>query len=120
MFLDPDLDQIRTGSRSGRTGGRTAHGLVRRAATGCSQQEELTRLAKAGALVREMGLTLHAGHGLTYHNVQPVARLKEMCELNIGHSIVARAVMIGLQQAVREMKELILLTGGCAAANATE
>ena len=52
-------------------------------------------------------MTLHAGHGLTYHNVQPVARLQDMCELNIGHSIVARALMVGMQQAVREMKRLI-------------
>ena len=65
------------------------------------------RLAEAGRLVRQCGLTLHAGHGLTYHNVVPVARLEEMCELNIGHSIVARALMVGLSQAVREMKQLI-------------
>ncbi len=52
-------------------------------------------------------MVLHAGHGLTYRNVQPVAALEGMCELNIGHSIVARAVMVGFERAVREMKELI-------------
>jgi pyridoxine 5-phosphate synthase len=52
-------------------------------------------------------MTLHAGHGLTYRNVQPVAAIEQMSELNIGHSIVARAIMVGFQQAVREMKQLV-------------
>ena len=51
---------------------------------------------------------VNAGHGLTYRNVRPVAELPGVCELNIGHSIIARAIMVGLQEAVREMKELIL------------
>jgi pyridoxine 5-phosphate synthase len=72
------------------------------------QETELAALAEAAALVRRAGMMLHAGHGLTYRNVQPVARLPEMSELNIGHSIVARAVMVGFQQAVREMKQLVL------------
>ena len=54
-----------------------------------------------------MGLTVHAGHGLNYHNVQPVAAIPEIVELNIGHSIVARAVMSGFGPAVREMKSLM-------------
>jgi pyridoxine 5-phosphate synthase len=53
------------------------------------------------------GLKLHAGHGLNYHNVGPVARLDHMAELNIGHSIVSRAIFVGLTQAVREMKACI-------------
>jgi pyridoxine 5-phosphate synthase len=52
-------------------------------------------------------MTLHAGHGLTYRNVRPIAAIDQMHELNIGHSIIARAVFVGLKQAVREMKELI-------------
>ena len=55
----------------------------------------------------DAGLTLHSGHGLTYRNVQPVAAIAGMCELNIGHSIIARAIMVGLEQAVRDMKRLI-------------
>ena len=74
---------------------------------GNAQETELQRLAEAGRLIRRCGLTLHAGHGLTYHNVLPIARLEDMCELNIGHSIIARALMVGMQQAVREMKDLI-------------
>ena len=60
-----------------------------------------------GEQIVERGMTLHAGHGLTYRNVQPVARIPHMGELNIGHSIVARALMVGFSQAVREMKQLV-------------
>jgi pyridoxine 5-phosphate synthase len=98
LFLDPgtlsaDAVELHTGCYAG-------------AATR-DQETELAALAEAAALVRRAGMTLHAGHGLTYRNVQPVARLPEMSELNIGHSIVARAVMVGFQQAVREMKQLV-------------
>jgi len=60
-----------------------------------------------GALVRQAGLALHAGHGLTYRNVRTVATIEGMHELNIGHSIVARAIMVGFEKAVREMKRLV-------------
>ena len=69
---------------------------------------ELEQLAQAGKLICSAGMALHAGHGLTYHNVQPVARLPGMIELNIGHSIVSRALMVGFERAVREMKDLIV------------
>ena len=61
----------------------------------------------AGARICELGMTLHAGHGLTYRNVRPVAAIEGMHELNIGHSIVARAIMVGLEKAVRQMKLLV-------------
>ena len=66
------------------------------------------RLARAATAVREAKLVLNAGHGLTYRNVVPVAQLEGMHELNIGHSIVSRAVLVGFTQAVREMKALIV------------
>ncbi len=69
--------------------------------------DELARLANGAQLVRDRGLRLHAGHGLNYHNVGPIASLPDMTELNIGHAIVSRAVFIGLREAVREMKVLI-------------
>ena len=69
---------------------------------------ELEQLAQAGKLICSAGMALHAGHGLTYHNVQPVARLPGMIELNIGHSIGSRALMVGFERAVREMKDLIV------------
>ncbi|MFM8436813.1 MAG: pyridoxine 5'-phosphate synthase, partial [Planctomycetia bacterium] len=62
---------------------------------------------RGATMVRQAGLQLNAGHGLTYRNVVPVARLEGMGELNIGHSIVARAVLVGMTQAVREMKALV-------------
>jgi len=111
LFLDPDPTQI--GAAEGLAidavelhTGSYAH------ATGQPQKQaaELTTLARAGQQIRQLGWALHAGHGLTYFNVRPVAELQGMVELNIGHSIVARAIMVGFQQAVREMKQLV--TGG--------
>ena len=71
------------------------------------QRFELDRLSNAGLLATDLGLRLHAGHGLTYQNVIPVAQIPHMHELNIGHSIVSRAVFVGFQTAVKEMKDLI-------------
>ncbi len=67
----------------------------------------LAELREAAALAKRLGLAVHAGHGLTYRNVQPVAAIPEIEELNIGHSVVSRAVMVGMERAVREMRELI-------------
>jgi pyridoxine 5-phosphate synthase len=75
--------------------------------TGAEREARLVELARAGAMTQQAGLALAAGHGLTYRNVVPVARLEGMGELNIGHSIVARAVLVGMTQAVREMKALV-------------
>jgi pyridoxine 5-phosphate synthase len=82
--------------------------------TGCyanaaesEREDRLVDLARAGGMTRQAGLLLAAGHGLTYRNVVPVARLDGMGELNIGHSIVARSVFVGIAEAVREMKRLI-------------
>jgi len=68
---------------------------------------ELERLRRAAALAASLGLDVHAGHGLTYENVAPVARMPEIEELNIGHSVVSRAVFVGLERAVREMARTI-------------
>ena len=76
-------------------------------AAGSEREDRLVDLARAGGMTRQAGLLLAAGHGLTYRNVVPVARLDGMGELNIGHSIVARSVFVGLAEAVREMKRLI-------------
>ena len=75
---------------------------------GAARQKELEKLKTIGAMVRQLGMALHAGHGLNYHNVRPVAAIEGMHELNIGHSIVARAIMVGFQEAVREMKQLVM------------
>ena len=75
----------------------------------CSSTRENERAAivNAASLAANLGLEVHAGHGLDYENVLPVAQISQIVELNIGHSIVARAVMVGIEQAVREMKELL-------------
>jgi pyridoxine 5-phosphate synthase len=65
------------------------------------------KIRRAAALGAELGLHVHAGHGLNYWNVHPVAAVEEVEELNIGHSIVSRAVFVGLERAVREMRELL-------------
>ena len=72
-----------------------------------SAESELQTLLKASQQVRTAQLTLHAGHGLTYRNVASIAAIPEMGELNIGHSIISRAIMVGLERAVRDMKRLI-------------
>ena len=69
---------------------------------------ELMRITEAARFGSRIGLTVHAGHGLHYHNVGPVVAIPEMEELNIGHAIVARAVLVGLPQAVREMAGLLV------------
>jgi pyridoxine 5-phosphate synthase len=69
---------------------------------------QLERLRRAAEHAREVGLAVHAGHGLTYENVAPVAAIEPIEELNIGHSIVSRAVLVGMERAVREMKAIVL------------
>ena len=68
---------------------------------------QLARLADGAALASSLGLAVHAGHGLTYENVKPVAAIQLIEELNIGHSIISRAVFVGMERAVREMSALI-------------
>lgn len=106
LFLDPDPRQVELASVVGADAVELHTGKYA-LARGEAADHELMQLAKAGRLVREQGLILHAGHGLNYRNVRPIAQIEGMTELNIGHSIVARAVMVGMQQAVREMKNLI-------------
>ena len=72
-----------------------------------SDRRALDELARAAGLGREMGLAVHAGHGLTYHNVQAVARIAEIEELNIGHSVISRSIFEGIDAAVREMLGLV-------------
>jgi len=79
--------------------------------TGADRAAQLELLTKGTKLADELGLHVHAGHGLTYKNVLPVAAIPGMEELNIGHSIVARSIFVGFQQAVREMKELCSSVG---------
>lgn len=105
LFIDPEERQIE-GSREVGSHGVEIH-TGRYCNVSTERNKELGRIAAAASFARRLGLEVHGGHGLNYENVLPVARLPEMAELNIGHSIVARAIMVGMEQAVREMKELL-------------
>ena len=107
LFLDPDLQQIEAAAQLGADAVELHTGRYALATPGPEQEGELVALTTVGEEVRRAGMTLHAGHGLTYRNVRPVANIQGMHELNIGHSIVARAIMVGLEKAVRQMKRLV-------------
>jgi pyridoxine 5-phosphate synthase len=106
LFIDPVKEQIECAKRTG------AHAIEIHTGTYCnaylsSRENERAAIVNAASLAANLGLEVHAGHGLDYENVLPVAQISQIVELNIGHSIVARAVMVGIEQAVREMKELL-------------
>ncbi len=107
LFIDPEPRQIEAAARMGVEAVELHTGKYANA-KGNAVEEELKGLHTASALVHQCGLILHAGHGLTYRNVQAVAAIPHMHELNIGHSIVARAVLVGMTQSVREMKQLMV------------
>ena len=106
LFVDPDLQQLEACRDSGARWVELHTGRYAEAAW-TTQPLELARLTEGVANARQLGLRVNAGHGLTYQNVEPIAAIPGMEELNIGHTIVARAVAVGLQQAVQEMKALI-------------
>jgi pyridoxine 5-phosphate synthase len=105
-FIDPDEAQIDVAYHQGFDAVELHTGEYANA-KGDESAEQLHRLARAGEFVRERGMRLHAGHGLNYRNVVPVAQISLMAELNIGHAIVSRSVFVGLRRAVREMKDLL-------------
>ncbi len=107
LFLDPDPRQLEVAAALGSDAVELHTGQYALARRGAEQEVELVNLRQAGKFIRETGMALHAGHGITYHNVRPIAAIEDMHELNIGHSIVARALMVGFEQAVREMKKLV-------------
>lgn len=106
LFLDPDEAQIEMAAKL-KADGIELHTGQYALTSGKAQQKELTRLTIAGEQICGAGMELLAGHGLTYTNVQHIAQIPEMAELNIGHSIVSRAVFVGFRDAVSEMKRLI-------------
>ncbi len=110
LFVDPDPVQIQT-SKELRADTVEIHTGEYARSDHRQCESELEKLAIACKTAIDCNLNLHAGHGLTYNNVIPVAEIPGMQELNIGHSIVSRSIMIGLQNAVREMKQLVDLRG---------
>ncbi len=107
LFVDPDEESIRFSAELGvdavelHTGEYANSWRVK-------PEEQIKRLSRAAALARKLELAVHAGHGLTYENVSPVAAIHEIEELNIGHSIIARSVLVGMDTAVREMSEILM------------
>ena len=107
LFIDPDRKQVEAAMQVGapvielHTGAYAEH-------SGEAQARELSRIIDAAKHASSLGLVVNAGHGLHYHNVQAIASISEIVELNIGHAIVARAVFDGFANAVREMKRLLL------------
>jgi pyridoxine 5-phosphate synthase len=108
-FIDPDEKQIHLAQQLGFDAVELHTGEYANANPD-SAAGQFIHLERGGKWVREHGMRLHAGHGLNYRNVMPVARIAGMAELNIGHAIVSRAVFIGLRKAVREMKRILELT----------
>lgn len=107
LFIDPDPSQIEASKMAGASIIELHTGNYANARAEYDVREELERLNEAVHFGVRLGLTVNAGHGLTYRNVVPVARLAGLEELNIGHSIISRAVMVGIFRAVQEMKGLI-------------
>jgi len=107
LFIDPDEEQVKIASELKSDAVEIHTGRYADAKSGEEIQNELRRIILAARKGKETGLWVAAGHGLNYANIGPVAEVKEVVEFNIGHSIIARAVFVGLEAAVREMKQLV-------------
>ncbi|MCK4235726.1 MAG: pyridoxine 5'-phosphate synthase, partial [Candidatus Krumholzibacteria bacterium] len=105
-FVNADLSQIKETARLGFEAVEIHTGEYANASR-ADRENALRAIRDAATTARKFGLHVHAGHGLTYHNVHPIVQVSEIEELNIGHSIISRAVFVGIEQAVREMVELI-------------
>ena len=107
LFVDPEPAQLDAARATGAPVVELHTGAYADAPDSEQAGRELARIVAAARHAAELGLRVHAGHGLNYHNVQPVAAINELVELNIGHAIVARAVLDGLPAAVARMRELM-------------
>ena len=111
LFVDPDVDQIRAAHRVEADVVEIHTGRYCDARLVQDRRRELARVVDAAKAAAKLGLTVAAGHGLNYRNVSPVVAITEIEELNIGHAIVGHAIMVGMERAVREMKELLARGG---------
>lgn len=107
LFIDPIERQVREAARLGAYAIEIHTGSYANAGEGPQQDKELARVQKAARLGSQLGLCVHAGHGLNYGNIFPLLAVPEIVEFNIGHSIVSRALFVGLSRAVQEMKKII-------------
>lgn len=108
LFIDPDIGQIEAALRCKAPAIEIHTGVYADAKTEAEQQKEWERINKAVQFAHQAGLIVNAGHGLHYHNVQAIAKIPQINELNIGHGIIARAIFMGLTPAVKEMKRLMI------------
>lgn len=106
LFIDPQKNQLETAKAVGAYAVEIHTGAYCNVA-GTEREKERDAVAAAASLAHSLGLEVHGGHGLNYENVLPIAAIPEIVELNIGHSIIARAVIVGIEQAVREMKQVL-------------
>ncbi|WNG18045.1 pyridoxine 5'-phosphate synthase [Cystobacter fuscus] len=107
LFIDPDLDQVRASHKVNADRIELHTGRYCEARNEREREREFSRIVDAAKAGARLGMGVAAGHGLNYDNVRPIARIQEIDELNIGHAIVARAVLVGFERAVREMLELM-------------
>ena len=107
LFVDPDLEQVKEAHRIDAHAVEINTAAYADARDARSREAALRKAVDAARLAKKLGLAVHAGHGLTYANVGAVAAVPEITELNIGHNIVARAALVGMERAVREMVEVI-------------
>ena len=108
LFIDPDRHQIEAAAALGASVIEIHTGCYADAKEVEAQQHELQRIKEAAEFAASLNLIVNAGHGLNYHNVKPIAAIKELQELNIGHAIIARALFCGMKDAVRDMRHLML------------
>lgn len=108
LFIDADREQIDAAKACGAPFIELHTGHYADAATEADQLDELKKIAAGASYAADLGITVNAGHGLTYHNVAPIAALPEIYELNIGHAIIGRAVFDGLHKAVADMKAIMV------------
>jgi pyridoxine 5-phosphate synthase len=103
MFVDPDLEQVKESHKVDARAIEINTAAYAEARDERARETALRKVVDTARLARKLGLAVHAGHGLTYGNVGAIAAISEIVELNIGHNIVARAVLVGMERAVREM-----------------
>ena len=111
MFIDPDPAQVEASKATGADMVELHTGCYANA-RGTEADSELARLRESGALAAQLGMVFNAGHGLSIRNLEPVAKLPALHEVNIGHDIIARAVFIGLDAAVKEILEILRRCSG--------
>lgn len=112
LFLNPEEKTLELAKKTGAQIVELHTGMYAEAVEEEKRLEELARLERGAHLAKDLGFIVHAGHGLNYENIGPVAAIPEIEEFSIGHAIVGRAIMVGMKEAVREMKELILRARG--------